>query len=138
MHNVGAILRSAAAFNVEHVYMTGITATPPRKEIAKVALGAEDLVPWSTGEINEVVSDLKKRGVRVLGLETGEDAQPIQQVAQLTKEANQTVALVLGHEVDGIDTDTRALLDGLVEIPMGAKRSLNVSVAAGIAMFALS
>ena len=138
MHNVGAILRSAAAFDTEQVYLTGITATPPRKEIAKVALGAEDLVEWSAGEIREVIKNLKDRRVQVLGLETGDDARPIQEVAAEAKAENKTVALVLGHEVEGIDQKTRELLDGLVVIPMGAKRSLNVSVAAGIAMFALS
>lgn len=138
MHNVGAILRSAAAFDISHVYLTGITATPPRKEIAKVALGAEDLVAWSAGEIDDVIQKLQSEGVMVLGLETGEGSEPIKVVSKRVAESGQSVALVLGHEVEGIDAHTRSLLDGLVEIPMGSKRSLNVSVAAGIAMFELS
>lgn len=133
LHNVGAILRSAAAFGVEQVYLTGITATPPRQEIAKVSLGAEDLVPWARHEnIADLLSELRKQGYSILGLETGEGAQNISSIT------HEKITLVLGNEVEGIDGETRKLLDGLVEIPMDKKRSLNVSVAAGIAMFVLS
>ncbi|MEK9155025.1 MAG: TrmH family RNA methyltransferase [Patescibacteria group bacterium] len=131
LHNVGAILRNAAAFGVERVYLTGITGTPPRKEIAKVSLGAEDLVPWETGEIGTIVDILRQSGYGVWGLEMGEGAENI---ANLHVEK---MALVLGSEVNGIDADVRAMLDGLVEIPMDKKRSLNVSVASGVAMYAL-
>lgn len=131
LHNVGSIFRNAAAFGVEMLFLTGFTATPPRKEIAKVALGAEDLVPWEQGEIGEVIRRLKSDGYVVLGLETGDDAVDISTVK------HEKVALVLGNEVEGIDGETRAVLDGLVVIPMGKKRSLNVSVASGVAMYIL-
>lgn len=136
MHNVGAIFRNAAAFNVEKLYLTGITATPPRKEIQKVALGAEDLVAWEQGEITEVIARLHGEGYAVYGLETGAGALAIED-AEAKLEGGR-LALVLGHEADGIDLETRAHLDGLIEIPMGKKRSLNVSVASGIAMFVFS
>lgn len=136
LHNVGAILRNAAAFGVEKVYFTGFTATPPRKEIAKVALGAEDLVPWEAGEITAVIDKLRADGYRIWGLETGEGAVDI---ASLTGEAAVArIALVLGNEVEGIDSETLALLDGIVEIPMDKKRSLNVSVASGVAMYVIT
>lgn len=132
LHNVGAILRNAAAFGVARVYCTGFTATPPRKEIAKVSLGAEDMVSWEAGDFAAVVDKLRAAGYRILGLETGNEAEDIATVAP------GMVALVLGNEVNGIDADARALLDGLVAIPMRKKQSLNVSVASGIAMFVLS
>lgn len=136
MHNVGAIFRNAAAFNVEKLYLTGITATPPRKEIQKVALGAEDLVAWEQGDIREVITRLRAEGYLVYGLETGAGALAIEDAR--AKLEGKKLALVLGHEADGIDPETQALLDGLIEIPMGKKRSLNVSVASGIAMFVFS
>ncbi len=132
LHNVGAILRSAAAFGVEKVYFTGITASPPRKEIAKVSLGAEDLVPWQVGEIGGVIDECRKNGYSVWGLETGEGA------VELRSDLAPKIALVLGSEVEGIDEATRSILDGLTVIPMAKKQSLNVSVAAGIAMYVLS
>lgn len=146
LHNVGSILRNAAAFGVEKVWCTGYTAVPPRKEIAKVSLGAEDLVPWEHGDIGEVIARLQSDGYRVLGLETGEDAVDIGTIATTpdpfprnfgTSLPRRGVAIVLGNEVEGIDAETRTLLDGIVEIPMQKKRSLNVSVASGIAMYML-
>ena len=71
LHNVGSILRNAAAFGVEKVFLTGITGVPPRKEIAKVSLGAEDLVPWEAGEIAAVIDGLKAEGYAVWGLRRG-------------------------------------------------------------------
>lgn len=133
LHNVGAIFRNAAAFGVEKLYLTGITGQPPRKEISKVALGATDLVDWKSGEIRDVVSELKAQGYKILGLETELDATPLSEV-----DSGQKMALILGNEVDGIDAATKQLIDAFVQIPMDKKRSLNVSVASGIAMYQLS
>ncbi|HCC83847.1 TPA: RNA methyltransferase [Candidatus Uhrbacteria bacterium] len=132
LHNVGSIFRNAAAFNVEKLYLTGFTETPPRKEIAKVALGAELLVDWAKTDVTAAIDECRQAGYTVLGLETGEEAVDI----ALIDEAR--IALVLGNEVAGIDAETRQLLDGLVVIPMGKKQSLNVSVASGIAMYVLT
>ncbi|MFA5945489.1 MAG: TrmH family RNA methyltransferase [Patescibacteria group bacterium] len=129
LHNIGSIFRNAAAFGVEKLYLTGFTEKPPRKEIAKVALGAEQLVNWEVGDIDDVIADLKQNGYRVLGLETGGELIERIEPGKL--------ALVLGNEVEGIDEATRGLLDGLVTIPMAKKQSLNVSVASGIAMYIL-
>lgn len=131
LHNVGSIFRNAAAFGVEKLYLTGFTATPPRKEIAKVALGAEGMVDWAAGEIADVIADLKGKGYRVVGLETdGEDIS--------TVHSPEKIALILGNEVEGIDQEARSLIDSFVSIPMQKKRSLNVSVASGVAMFAIT
>ncbi|MDP2631477.1 MAG: TrmH family RNA methyltransferase [Candidatus Uhrbacteria bacterium] len=132
LHNVGSIFRNCAAFGIEKLFLTGYTATPPRKEIAKVALGSVDLVDWEEGSIGEIVENLKADGFKVLGLEIGDEALNISSVDY------EKIALVLGNEVEGIDSETIMLLDGLVQIPMAAKQSLNVSVASGVAMYVLS
>lgn len=132
LHNVGAIFRSAAAFGVEKLFLTGYTPLPPRKEIAKVALGAERLISWETGEISAIIESCKKAGYTVLALEQTPDAQNLADVRQ------KKVALILGNEVTGIDPSVLARCDGSVVIPMHEKRSLNVSVAAGVAMYALN
>lgn len=132
LHNVGSILRNAAAFGVEKVYLTGITGTPPRKEIAKVALGAEDLVPWETGNVHQLLGDLKQSGHRILALENVPEATDI-----TTVQPQQNDVLLLGSEVNGIDHELLAKTDMAVIIPMAQKRSLNVSVASGVAMFVL-
>lgn len=132
LHNVGTILRNAAAFGVEKVYLTGITGTPPRKEIAKVALGAENLVPWEGGDIQEIIMTLKANGARLIALENIDSAVDISSLTPI-----QGDVLILGSEVDGIAPDILARTDMAVIIPMAQKQSLNVSVASGIAMFAL-
>ena len=135
LHNVGAILRNAAAFGVEHVYLTGYTGKPPRKEIAKVALGAQDLIAWSSGEIKQVLRELRKEGYSIYGLETDKNAMTL---SELGNKKPEKLALILGSEVEGIDATLLKDLDGIVEIPMAAKRSLNVSVASGVAMYVLT
>lgn len=132
LHNVGAIFRSADCFAVERVYLTGITGTPPRPEIAKVALGAEDRVPWENGEIGEIIARLKADGYRIVALDNTPGAVPIAPMGG-------KVALLLGNEVEGIEKDVISVCDSTVEILMpGRKRSLNVAVATGIALFVLS
>jgi 23S rRNA (guanosine2251-2'-O)-methyltransferase len=128
LHNVGSIFRNAAAFGVEKLYLTGYTGVPPRKEIAKVALGAQDLIDWEQGEVIKVVEELKMNGYKLYGLETGGD-----NISNF--EAPAKLALVLGSEVEGIEQSVLDQLDGTLEIPMAAKRSLNVSVASGVAMY---
>ncbi|MFA6131618.1 MAG: RNA methyltransferase [Patescibacteria group bacterium] len=135
LHNVGSIFRSADAFAVEKLYLTGYTGTPPQKEIAKTALGSEDRVDWEKVEdIFLLIEKLRGKGYQVVGLETGEGALAIGSLS-----FDKPIALILGNEVTGIEPEVREKLDDLAEIPMpGLKKSLNVSVAAGIAMFELS
>lgn len=131
LHNVGSVFRSADCFGIERLYLTGFTGTPPRSEIAKTALGAEDRVAWEAGDVFEVIAKVRAEGYRVIALENGVGARAI-------GEESGKIALVLGNEVEGIEKEVLDATDGAVEIPMpGRKRSLNVSVAAGIAMFAL-
>lgn len=131
LYNVGSIFRNAAAFGVEKLYLTGYTGVPPRKEISKVALGAQDLVVWEQGEVGKVIEELKATGYAIYGLETGgEDIAAFQ--------APEKLALILGSEVEGIEKEVVDQLDGMIEIPMSAKRSLNVSVASGVAIYQLN
>jgi 23S rRNA (guanosine2251-2'-O)-methyltransferase len=134
LHNVGAIFRSADAFSVEKLYLTGYTETPPRKEIAKVALGGQDRVAWEKrDDALALVNELKGKGLKVFALDNREGAVNIRSIK------GGDVALVLGNEVEGVPDALLKACDGTVEILMpGAKRSLNVAVAAGIALFALS
>ncbi|KKT71775.1 MAG: tRNA/rRNA methyltransferase (SpoU) [Candidatus Uhrbacteria bacterium GW2011_GWE2_45_35] len=135
LHNVGSIFRSAEVFAVDKLFLTGYTGVPPQKEIAKTALGSEDRVVWEKAEdIFSLIEKLRAEGYAIVGLETGENVKSITELP-----SDRPVALVLGNEVTGIEHDVREKLDFLTEIPMpGHKKSLNVSVAAGIAMFVLS
>jgi tRNA G18 (ribose-2'-O)-methylase SpoU len=134
LHNVGSIFRSADCFGVERLYLTGFTGTPPRPEIAKVALGAEDRVLWThCPDPLAVIRDLKRAGYLVVAIETGPRSE------YLKYPDRDKVCLVVGNEVVGIESEVLTECDRVMEIPMpGRKRSLNVSVAAGIAMFVCS
>ncbi len=137
-HNVGAMFRTADAFGISKLYLTGYTATPPKIQIDKVSLGAEKWMEWEKREdIQPLVQELKEQEYSIVGLEKTNTSLEISdwriKIGNIKK-----VALIVGNEVDGIDDDTLALCDEVVHIPMlGKKESLNVSIAAGIAMYAL-
>jgi tRNA G18 (ribose-2'-O)-methylase SpoU len=148
-HNVGAILRTADGLGVDRCYLTGYTPYPKLENdkrlphlsakidaaISKTALGAEKMVPISQfDDVDEAIAELRASGYRILALEQTTDS------IDLTKyKAPEKVALVLGEEVAGIPEHLLELCDEAVVIPMkGKKESFNVSVAAGIAMYALS
>ena len=135
LHNVGSIFRSANSFGVEKLYLTGYTASPPRKEIAKVSLGAEHTLEWeANSEVSEVLSELRKNGYKILALDNVSGAVPISSGHETKK-----LALILGNEVEGIEPEVISLCDSTVFIPTeGHKQSLNVSVATGVALFALT
>ena len=137
-HNVGAMFRCADACGVTKIFLVGYTPTPPRPEIAKVALGAETWVPWQKRkDLKLLITSLQKKGVCVVALEkTGAS----QGVGEWQKDKHASgVALIVGNEVDGISPDILTLCDAVCHIPMvGKKESLNVSVAAGIGMYVMS
>lgn len=129
--NVGSFFRTADAFGVEKIYLTGYTGQPPRKEITKTALGAEEFVPWEHHEDPvEVVRPLRKEGWQIVALE-----QVGGSVELGSFEPELNVLLIVGHELDGVPGSLLALADAIIEIPMqGKKESLNVSVALGVAL----
>lgn len=134
MHNVGAAFRSADAFGVHELWLSGFTPLPPRPEITKTAIGAEEHVAWRAID-NEIkmIQELKEKGYKIAGLEQTNQSIMIQDFSL----SQHPVCLILGNEVTGIDPTLLPHLDIVLEIPQfGMKHSLNVSVAAGVALYA--
>jgi 23S rRNA (guanosine2251-2'-O)-methyltransferase len=134
LSNIGSFFRTGDAFNVEKIFLCGITATPPHREIHKTALGATETVAWEhCSSIDELVAELKQQGIRVCSVEQAEKTTLLQEVADLPDEP---YALVFGNEVDGVDQSVIDASDYIVEIPQfGTKHSLNVAVCAGIVLW---
>ncbi len=133
LYNVGSIFRTADAALVSEIILCGYTPAPPRIEIEKTALGAVDTVPWKyvQNAVNAVL-ELQQKGRKVFAVEITDSSRDYD---ALTEE-DFPLVLVLGNELVGIDSEVLAVCDGALEIPMyGVKHSLNVSVAAGIAVF---
>ena len=136
-HNVGAVFRTADAFCIQGLCLCGITCCPPNAELHKTALGAEQTVNYTYYEHTlDAIRDLHAQGYTVYAIELAHDAQTLEQTIA-GHSGKQPVALVLGHEVFGVDDEVMALCDGCIELPQyGTKHSLNVSVTAGIVMYA--
>ena len=132
--NVGSLFRTCDAFGVEKLYLTGYTGHPPRKEITKVALGAEEFVEWEQAdEPMHIVEDLKKEGFKIVSLEQTENSKDI-----TACEPEFPLCLILGNEITGVREDLLEASAAVMEIPMlGGKESLNVAVAAGVALYGL-
>lgn len=134
LYNVGAFFRTADAARVEKLHLCGITGQPPKKAIAKTALGAEQTVAWEhTWEPVDLVRRLRERGCEIAAIETSLHA-----VDLFDWEPRFPVAVVFGHEVEGIRPEISALCDTHVRIPMlGLKHSLNVATAGGVVIYEL-
>ena len=133
-HNVGAMFRTADAFGINKLFLVGYTPAPPKPQIDKVSLGAEKWVPFEIRKtLKPLLKKLKKQGIKIFALEKTEDSVDISKADFIGD-----VALIVGNEVEGVKHDILALCDGVVHIPMyGKKESLNVSIAAGVAMYCL-
>lgn len=133
--NVGSFFRTCDAFNVKKLYLCGITATPPHREIQKTALGATETIDWEHREnIDELIAELKSEHVKICSIEQTEETTFLQDVANF--DASQTYAIVMGNEVNGVDQSVVDASDVVLEIPQfGTKHSLNVSVCAGIVLW---
>jgi len=136
-HNVGSAFRTGDAFRVDRVYLCGICATPPSAEIHKVALGAEQTVPWEHADDTlALVRRLRAEGWTVVCAEQTEHAVPLQ---DFRRAEGRRYAFVFGNEVDGVRQDVVDEADLCVEIPQyGTKHSLNVSVSVGIVLWQLA
>jgi tRNA G18 (ribose-2'-O)-methylase SpoU len=134
LNNIGSFFRTADAFNVEKIYLCGITANPPHRDIQKTALGATETVEWEYKQsITELIKELKSEGVAVCSIEQAEKTTLLQDITELKEEK---FALIFGNEVNGVDQDAIDLSDYIIEIPQfGTKHSLNVSVCAGVVMW---
>jgi tRNA G18 (ribose-2'-O)-methylase SpoU len=136
LNNIGSVFRTADAFLIEKIYLCGITATPPNKEINKTALGATDTVEWQHAEnITEVIEILKSEKIKVFAIEQVENAIFLD---KFTVEKNQTYAIIFGNEVFGVSQKAIEICDGTIEIPqLGTKHSLNIAVSTGIVVWDL-
>ncbi|GEM51590.1 RNA methyltransferase [Empedobacter brevis] len=134
MHNVGAVFRTSDAFLIDKIYLCGITATPPHKEIHKTAIGAENSVEWEyVKDSNELVAKLKKDNYQIITIEQTEGSVLLN---EFEVDHNQKYAIVMGNEVDGVQQSIIDQCDTCIEIPQsGTKHSLNVSVCTGIILW---
>lgn len=136
LHNVGSVFRTADAFRIEKIILTGITGTPPHREIEKTALGATDSVDWEYHEKpEEVVLQLKNSGYRIVVVEQTTESINLREFST----QNGKICLVFGNEINGVGESVIALADQALEIPQsGTKHSLNISVCVGIVVWEIS
>jgi tRNA G18 (ribose-2'-O)-methylase SpoU len=137
MHNIGAFFRTCDAAGVDFLHISGYSAKPPRKEISKVAIGAENYVPWSYDENPiDIINRLKKEGFKIVLLEQVDGS--INSMDWRDRHNGDDVLLILGSELHGACDELIEIADEYMEIPMhGQKASLNVSVAFGIAIYSI-
>ncbi len=136
LNNIGSVFRTADAFLIKAVYLCGITATPPHREIQKTALGATESVEWkyfkSTGEAIDL---LKENDYKVAAIEQTENSTMLD---QYPINENEKLAIVFGNEVKGVEQEVIDLSDSIIEIPQfGTKHSLNISVSVGVVVWEL-
>jgi len=129
VHNVGSIFRSADGFGAEKIYLTGYTAHPPREDLHKTALGAEDAVPWQYYENPlDAAEVIKKQGIPLVLIEQTKQSKSMYKI-----DWEFPLCFIVGNEVSGVSENLSNMANIHVELPMrGVKQSLNVSVAAGV------
>lgn len=134
LHNIGSVFRTADAFLVEKIYLCGITAVPPNKEIHKTALGATETVEWAYHkDVTAVIQNLQNEGVDVWAIEQVEGAVYLN---DFSPEKDKRYAIVFGNEVKGVSQEAVKLCRGAIEIPqLGTKHSLNISVSTGVVVW---
>lgn len=136
LNNIGSVFRTSDAFLLEKIYLCGITAIPPNKEIHKTALGATETVSWEYRQnVIEVIQELKQENIKVFAVEQVEKAIFLQ---NFEVDVAKKYALVFGNEVFGVAQEAVEACDGCIEIPqLGTKHSLNIAVSAGIVIWDL-
>ncbi|ALM08949.1 RNA methyltransferase [Sediminicola sp. YIK13] len=136
LNNIGSVFRTADAFLVEKIYLCGITATPPHKDIHKTALGATDSVVWEyRKDTLELIEECKGLGYETIAIEQAENAIMLNDYNPTTDKKQ---VLVFGNEVKGVAQDVVTACDKVIEIPQyGTKHSLNISVSAGVVVWDL-
>ena len=136
LNNIGSVFRTSDAFLIEKIYLCGITAKPPHKDIHKTALGSTDTVDWEyVGDTLTLVKKLQVEGVKVLSVEQAEHSTMLNNFLPKT---NTKYAVVFGNEVKGVSQDVVNASDTVIEIPQfGTKHSLNISVSTGVVIWDL-
>lgn len=134
MHNIGSIFRTSDGFAVEQIYLCGITAQPPHREIEKTALGATQSVNWTYFETPlQAIEKLRADDYQIIAIEQAEDSTMLNEFIPLN---NNKYALILGNEVNGVSDEVMQQIDTCIEIPQfGTKHSFNVVVSAGIVLW---
>ncbi len=136
LNNVGSVFRTSDAFLIEKIYLCGITATPPNKEIHKTALGSTESVAWEyTENTFALVKKLQKEGFKTLSVEQADKSTMLN---EFTPKKNQKYAVIFGNEVKGVQQEVVSITDDCIEIPqLGTKHSLNISVSCGVVLWDL-
>ena len=136
LNNIGSVFRTSDAFLIEKIYLCGITATPPHKDIHKTALGSTETVAWEYVENTlDLVNKLKAEGITMCAIEQAENATMLNDFTPLP---HTTYALIFGNEVKGVAQDVVSASDVVIEIPQfGTKHSLNISVSVGVVVWDL-
>lgn len=133
-YNVGSVFRTADAFLLNAIYITGYTCIPPHKEIKKTALGAEETVDWKHfANATEAIKHLRQEGYKVYAVEQAKNSLMLQETAFTSADK---IAVIFGNEVTGVEQDSILQCDGCIEIPqLGMKHSLNIATAAGVVLW---
>lgn len=136
LNNIGSVFRSSDAFRIEKIYLCGITAQPPHRDIHKTAIGATESVDWEYVEDTlDVIKVLKSQGVMTLAIEQTQDSLKLNEF--YPKKGNK-YAIILGNEVDGVQQAVINESDAVLEVPqIGTKHSLNISVCTGVVLWDL-
>lgn len=131
LNNIGSVFRTADAFLIESVYLCGITAQPPHREIQKTALGATETVKWKHfNSTSEAIKELKDNNYKIAAIEQAKNSIMLDQFSLIK---NEKLAVIFGNEVKGVEQESINLSDVVIEIPQyGTKHSLNISVSVGI------
>ena len=136
LNNIGSVFRTADAFLIQKIYLCGITASPPHKDIQKTALGATDSVAWEYVENTlDLVKKLQREKVQILSVEQTEGSTFL---SDFLPQKDKTYAVIFGHEVKGVQQEVVDASDACLEIPQfGTKHSLNIAVSAGVVLWDL-
>ena len=136
LNNIGSVFRTADGFLIKGVYLCGITATPPHKDIHKTALGATDSVEWKYfKKTTDAIKQLRKEGYKIISVEQTDASIMLN---EFTLQKDESYALVFGHEMRGVDQSVIDMSDISIEIPQfGTKHSFNISVSVGIVLWDL-
>lgn len=136
LNNIGSVFRTADAFLIQKIYLCGITAKPPHKDIQKTALGATETVDWEYfEEIDDLMTKLKSQDIKIISIEQAENATMLN---DFSVQKNETYALVFGNEVKGVQQKVVSASNHVIEIPqLGSKHSLNISVSTGVVVWDL-
>jgi len=134
MHNIGSIFRTSDGFAIEKIYLCGITAQPPHRDIEKTALGATQSIEWAySADVCDVIKELKSDGYTIIAIEQAENSTMLN---DYLPDNSMKYALIFGNEVNGVSDEAMKLIDTCIEIPQfGTKHSFNIVVSAGIVLW---